>query len=52
MGDELMKNKEEGILSSFLTVEDGVFVDGKIERIQEIYDMGVRLLTILWGILL
>ena len=47
--EEILKNKEEGILSSFLTVEDGVFVDGKIERIQEIYDMGVRLLTILWG---
>ena len=47
--EDIMKNKEEGILSSFLTVEDGVFVDGKIERIQEIYDMGVRLLTILWG---
>lgn len=47
--EEILKNKEEGLLSSFLTVEDGVFVDGKIERIQEIYDMGVRLLTILWG---
>lgn len=47
--EEILENKEEGILSSFLTVEDGVFVDGKIERIQEIYDMGVRLLTILWG---
>ena len=47
--EEILKNREEGILSSFLTVEDGVFVDGKIERIQEIYDMGVRLLTILWG---
>ena len=34
--EEVLKNKEEGILSSLLTVEDGVFVDGKIERIQEI----------------
>lgn len=47
--EEILKNKENGILSSFLTVEDGVFVDGKIERIQEVYDMGVRLITLLWG---
>lgn len=47
--EEVMKNKEEGILSSLLTVEDGVFIDGKIERIQEVYDMGVRLITLMWG---
>ena len=39
---DIRKNAEEGYLSSFLTIEDGVFVDGKIERIQEVYDMGVR----------
>ena len=33
----------------FLTVEDGVFIDGKMERVEEVYDMGVRLLTLLWG---
>lgn len=46
---DIKKNAEEGYLSSFLTIEDGVFVDGKIERIQEVYDKGVRLLTLLWG---
>lgn len=47
--EDVMKNKEEGVLSSLLTVEDGVFIDGKIERIQEVYDMGVRLITLMWG---
>lgn len=46
---DIEKNREEGILSSFLTVEDGVFLDGKIERVQEVYDMGVRLITLLWN---
>ncbi|MCI9640930.1 MAG: membrane dipeptidase [Emergencia sp.] len=47
--EDIMKNKEEGILSSLLTIEDGVFLDGKMERLHEVYDMGVRLLTVLWN---
>ena len=46
---DIEKNREAGILSAFLTVEDGVFIDGKMERVEEVYDMGVRLLTLLWG---
>ena len=46
---DIIKNKEEGFMSAFLTIEDGVFVDGKIERIQEVYNMGVRLITLMWG---
>ena len=47
--EDIVKNSEEGLLSSFLTIEDGVFIDGKIERIQEVYDLGVRLITLIWG---
>lgn len=46
---EAIENNEKGILSSLLTVEDGVFIDGKIERVQEVYDMGVRLITLMWN---
>lgn len=46
---DIENNHKNGILSSFLTVEDGVFLDGKIERLTEAYDMGVRLLTLLWN---
>lgn len=46
---DIEQNVKDGMLSALLTVEDGVFVDGKMERIEEIYDMGVRLLTIMWG---
>ena len=46
---DVLKNEKSGLLSSLLTVEDGVFIDGKIERVQEVYDMGVRLVTLMWN---
>lgn len=46
---DIGQNQKEGLLSSFLTIEDGVFLDGKIERVQEVYDKGVRLITLLWN---
>lgn len=46
---EAIENNNNGLLSSLLTVEDGVFIDGKIERVQEVYDMGVRLITLMWN---
>lgn len=53
--EEILRNRDAGLLSSLLTVEDGVFLDdeetgeGRIERLQEVYDMGVRLVTLLWN---
>lgn len=47
--EEVLENSSKGLLSSLLTVEDGVFIDGKIERVQEVYDMGVRLITLMWN---
>ena len=32
-----------------LTVEDARILNGKIERVRELYDMGVRVITPLWG---
>lgn len=46
---DIRKNSAEGLLSAVLTIEDGVFLDGKIERVKEVYDMGVRLITLLWN---
>ena len=46
---EDLENEKNGFLSSLLTVEDGVFIDGKIERVKEVYDMGVRLITLMWN---
>lgn len=46
---DIERNRQAGLLSSFLTIEDGVFLDGKVERVQEVYDKGVRLITLLWN---
>lgn len=47
--DELMKNKTQGKMSAFLTVEEGGILDGQMERLEELYDKGVRLMTLLWN---
>lgn len=47
--EQMRKNAQEGKLSALLTVEDGVAVDGKIERVQEFYDRGVRMIALTWN---
>lgn len=47
--EDVLKNAGQGKLSSLLCVEDGVFVEGKMERLHEAYDMGVRLITLTWN---
>lgn len=46
---DLEKNSEEGKISAFLTIEDGVFVENDINRVKEVYDKGVRLISLLWN---
>lgn len=47
--EDILKNQADGKMSSILTIEDGVFVEDHIERIREVYDKGVRLITLLWN---
>lgn len=46
---DLEKNSKEGKISAFLTIEDGVFVENDINRVKEVYDKGVRLISLLWN---
>ncbi|MFV0518000.1 MAG: dipeptidase [Aminipila sp.] len=46
---DILRNSEEGKISSVLAVEDGVIIDNKIERVSEIYHKGVRLVTLTWN---
>lgn len=46
---QMEANRKEGKLSGLLTIEDGVPVDGKIERVQEFYDRGVRMIALTWN---
>lgn len=46
--EEYKKNMEENKISAFLTIEEGCILDGKIERVQEAYDLGFRFLGLIW----
>ena len=47
--DDIMANKAAGKISSVLTVEDGVPLEGKMERLEEFYQKGVRLISFTWN---
>lgn len=44
-----MKNKAEGKLSCFLTVEEGGILEQKPERLDVLYEKGIRLITLTWN---
>lgn len=46
---EVQENWEKGLSSAFLTMEDGRMVKGKMERIKELYDTGVRAIALTWN---
>lgn len=46
--DDLEKNMADNITSSILTIEDGHLLKNRLSRVKEVYDMGVRLITLTW----
>ena len=46
---DVEKNAAEGKMSGLLTIEDGVAIDGKIERVKEFYDRGARMIGLTWN---
>lgn len=47
--EDYRRNQKEGKLSAFLTVENGALVQGDMEKIRELHDMGVGLMTLTWN---
>ncbi|MBQ8559886.1 MAG: dipeptidase [Tyzzerella sp.] len=47
--EELIRNAENGKMSAFLTVEEGGILDGNRNRLDHLYEKGVRLMTLLWN---
>lgn len=48
-GKDLVKNQQEEKISAFLTLEEGGVINGDLDRIQGLYDMGIRLVTLTWN---
>ncbi|HIZ45144.1 MAG TPA: dipeptidase [Firmicutes bacterium] len=46
---DLEKNRAEGRMSAFLTLEDGRAVRGSLERLETFYREGIRLITLTWN---
>lgn len=46
---DIGKNQAEGKLSALLTVEEGGVCKGELEKLRELYRMGVRMMTLTWN---
>lgn len=46
---DIEANRDKGLMSSVLTIEDLIAVDGKIERIDEFFSDGVRMASLTWN---
>jgi len=47
--DDLMENQKQGRISSFLTVEEGAALQGKMSNLEVLRGLGVRLITLTWN---
>lgn len=46
---DIEKNEADGKMSSILTVEDGVTLNGRIENVDDYYRRGVRMVALTWN---
>lgn len=46
---EILSNEKQQKMSALLTLEEGEVCGGSLERLKEIYDMGIRMMTFTWN---
>lgn len=46
---DLLENEKNGKMSGLLSIEGGEAICGKIEKLHEVYEKGVRLMTLTWN---
>ncbi len=47
--EDIINNRDNGYMSSILTVEDGVTLNGSIDNVDRYYDIGVRMVALTWN---
>ncbi len=47
--DEILRNWENQKISAILTVEEGGILNGSLEKLEELYGEGIRLITLMWN---
>lgn len=48
-GEEILHNRENQKISAILTVEEGGIVNRSLEKLEELYQEGIRLMTLMWN---
>lgn len=46
---DYLENRKNGLVSCFLTVEEGGILEDRIERLDELFKHGIRLITLTWN---
>lgn len=46
---DIEKSMKEGKIAALLTIEEGEVCEGRIEKLEEFYDLGVRMMTMVWN---
>ena len=46
---DIEENRKNGLISSVLTIEEGGVLEGDVDRLQTLYDDGVRMMTLTWN---
>jgi membrane dipeptidase len=46
---ELINNKSKQMMSAILTLEEGGIIEGSLEKLEEVYSWGVRMMTLTWN---
>lgn len=47
--EEIIKNKEQGLMSALLTLEEGEITKGNLAMLRNFYRLGVRMITLTWN---
>lgn len=46
---EMNEAHKEGKIGAFISIEEGEVIEGKLENLKKVYDLGVRILTVSWN---
>ena len=47
--EDIMKCQKDGLIASMLSIEEGGAIEGNLDRLQRVYDDGVRMMTLTWN---
>ena len=47
--NDIVRNQEKGKISAILTLEEGGVINGDLRKLEELYNDGTRLVTLLWN---